>query len=361
MSHHLRSPPTLQQVLFTPTEDLGDLFGLGVLGVPLVQYLAWSDSAGVFSCLDERGEASVQQIVDQTSLNERGVDAMLGILASLRIVHRGGDGRYCLSELAKQYLVTRSPYYVGLSLYGMLKTPLPKELVTGRASVTRHSTFYGTLRERLRAMVDPYHFGRPERLRIQHSRNFPAGVAAARSGQFDQVRHLVDLAGGTGVTSIPLALNRPDIQITLIDLPRSVPTIRKMLAEYGVDRRIRVIGHNLHDLPWPVPPCDGILMGNLLHAFDDEECRVMLRRCLAQLVAGGRLWLHEMLWNDNKDGPVVTALWNFRLRLSSAGRQRTTGEFASLLEQTGFQGVSVVPTLGGFSLVTAAKPDPARP
>jgi hypothetical protein len=62
-----------------------------------------------------------------------------------------------------------------------------------------------------------------------------------------------------------------------------------------------------------------------------------------------------MLWNDQRDGPLVTALWNFWMTTISSGRQRTRSELAALLHRAGFDEPAVVPTAGGFSLLVSRK------
>jgi O-methyltransferase len=338
----------------TPTADLTMLFGFGVLGVPLVQYLAWAEQAGLYLHMVNRPSTDIPQIVKSTKLNARGADALLGILASLKLARRRADGQYELSEEARQYLDPGSPYYVGLSLYGMLKSPIPKRLL-GEARARRISENTPSLSNRLKFFLNPYRSGPSEQLRIQHSRNFPAAVVAARTGLFDDVRHLVDIGGGSGVFAIPLALDRPDIRITLVELPRSLPGIRPFLSRHGVEARVILAGCDVFRDPWQFGDCDGVLFANLLHSCDDDECRFLLRKTLETLGPHGRIFLHEMLWNENRDGPFVTALWNFWLTTVSAGRQRTEEEFRELLAEAGFQEVRIVPTAGAFSLIVAKK------
>jgi len=237
----------------------------------------------------------------------------------------------------------------------MLNTPLPRRLQKGER-VRRFSKVTHSLWDRFRFARRRNQWGRPERLLVQHSRNLPAAVVAVRAGHFTGVRHLCDIGGGSGVFAIPLALDYPDLRITLVELPRALPHIRRFLEQYRLAERVGLRGLNAHQTPWPPIGCDAILFGNFLHFCDDEECLQLLRESARQLPSGGRLFIHEMLWNDRKDGPLATALWNFWLTSVSAGRQRTFGELAVLVRGAGFQEPTVVPTAGSFSLVTASIP-----
>src|SRR5205814_410367 len=111
--------------------------------------------------------------------------------------------------VAREYLDSRAPFYVGPALHAMLSAPFPQSLRKGYRA-PRMSSGAG-----VRARADasrsraPYDFGQPEQLRVQHSAGFAPAVVAVRTGLFDGVSHLIDLCGGSGVFSIALALHRP--------------------------------------------------------------------------------------------------------------------------------------------------------
>ncbi len=176
-------------------------------------------------------------------------------------------------------------------------------------------------------------------------------MTAVRSGHFDGLHHIADIGGGSGAFAIPLALDYRDLRITLLELPRALPYIKPFLERYAVQDRVELVGFNVHETPWPLAGCDGLLFGNMLHFCDDAECLVWLRESRRLLSEGGRVFLHEMLWDDEHDGPLLTALWNFWMATISGGRQRTAREIGALLDQAGFRMRTVEPTAGGFSLI----------
>jgi SAM-dependent methyltransferase len=340
-------------VLATPATDVSMLWELGVAGVALPQYLRWADDVDLFTTMADAGAIMASEVVARTSLTLRGADALLGVLCGLGLAQRDGD-RYVLGGTAREYLDRRRPFYVGQSLYGNLNAALPPRLQKGQR-VRRFSQVTHSLWDRLRFRRSRNQWGRPERLLVQHSRNFPAAVTAVRGGHFAGVQHLADIGGGSGVFAIPLALDYPDLRITLVELPRSLRHIERFLEPYDIGSRVTLSGFNVHEMPWPLANCDAILFGNFLHFCDDRECAELLEESARQLPPGGRLFIHEMLWNDRKDGPLPTALWNFWLNSVSAGRQRTRGELADLIRSAGFDEPRVDATAGSFSLITARR------
>jgi ubiquinone/menaquinone biosynthesis C-methylase UbiE len=343
--------PTLSLPL--PVNDPEPLWAFGVHGVPLTQYLRWADDAGLFIALADGGSLTAESVAARTGLTERGAGALLGVLCSVRLVSLAG-GAYRLTDVAREFLDRRQPYYLGPSLYGMLHAPLPPQLRTGEP-VRRYSQFTGTLTDTLRYLRKKNQFGRREQLASQHRRNLPVAIAAVRTGLFDGVRHVADIGGGSGAFAIPLALAYPALRITLCELPRALRHIPAFLNPHGVADRVRLLGFNMHKGPWPLDGCDAVLFGNMFHFCDDDECLELLAESRRVLPPGGRVLVHEMLWNDGRDGPVATALWDFWMATMSSGRQRTRAELHALLSQSGFSPAREAPTLAGFTLVTAER------
>jgi hypothetical protein len=333
--------------LHTPSADvaeLNDLLGQAwgaPSSEPITQYLAWSEAAGIFTFLHGRDSVSLEELTSNTLLNEPAADALICLLDCLKLVDRRADGRICLMSLASEYLVKTSPFYVGEGLFLKSEKSLPKVFLKD-------------------AETEPLPGGMrlpvPQRLKVQHSRNFAPSVVAARTGRFDGVRHLVDIAGGSGVLAIPLALDYPNIQITLVELPEAIDDSREMLRTFGVERRIKLMALDVLRDEWQFDPCDGIFFGNFFHSNSDETCRLLARKTLSALLPEGRIWLHEVLFNEKRDGPLLAALWNLLMLVIRRGaRQRTAAEFFSFLHASGFEGCHALSTAGGFSLLEATK------
>ncbi len=338
----------------TPTADLGRL--LEALGLhlftydpPLRQYLSWAEQGGVFDVLCARDSATAAEIASRTVLTENGAEALLGVLSALGLSVRSADGSYALADTAREYLVRSSPYYIGEELYAPCVMPIPARYSKAKTGLRRKLLI--ALKRRLPAA----RFGAMPRLRNQHARNLPACVVAVRTGEFAGVRRMMDVAGGSGAFAIPLALEYPEMKIVLTELPEATSNVRAFLAAHGLENRIEVRAMDAFATPWSVPRCDGIFVGNFLHGFGDDLCNRVLEQSFERLDAAGRIWLHERIWNDNKDGPLATALSHAIMRAGGEGKQRTASELSDMLRAAGFDRTRVTPTAGAYALVTAEK------
>lgn len=344
----------LQPGFILPTHDLaGVLEPLGsklyVRERSLVQYVAWSVQSGLFELLARAGPTTIREAAAATPFTEAGADSLLGVLAALGLASRSADARYALTPVAREFFLRDSPYFVGDQL-DPVGPPIPRPYLRQRAD------FITRLKLRLLSFNNPMlRFGTRARIENQHARNLSACAAAVRTREFDGVRCLVDIAGGSGVLAIPFALEYPDKRVVLTELPDALVNVGRLLQEHGLGQRIALFAMDAFEFPWKTPECDGIFIGNFLHGYDDGTCRRLCQESFDRLQDGGRVWLHEMIWNENRDGPLLTALWHAAMRSSSPGGQRTAQELSNLLRDVGFTDVRTTPTSGAFAMISGRK------
>jgi hypothetical protein len=335
--------PTPRADLADVSERLGQAWGV-TSGETVAQYLAWSDQVGLFAILSQPGTHTLADIVAHSVLNPRGADALLCILLSLGLADGTASAAYSLSLVGRDYFLKDGQYYVGEGMFAGCDKPLPAAFA--RVASTEQAEA-------------PNRWPDAKRLRIQHSRNFAPSVTAARSGEFDGVRHLVDVAGGSGVFAIPLALDHPQMRVTLIEVQRALDGTRQMLCEYGLEQRVDTLAMDIFEESSAFPRADGMLFGNIFHSYNDERCRFLATRAFRSLEPGGRIWLHEVVFNEGRNGPLLAALWNANMVIRSDGRQRQASELMALLETVGYEGCRAIPTAGRFCLVVGRKPEHA--
>lgn len=336
------------------TDELNLVDALGAKGyhdeVPLWQFAAWAETTGLFGCLAGPASLSLGDIVARTALTEPGADALVGVLVATGLIERRGD-RLLLAPLAREYLLPGSPFYRGEALYLTCREPLPAGFSKPGSGLDQgNGNVFSRLIARMLKRLRGWEYGGRRILENQHVRNLPMATAAAHLELFDEVECVVDIAGGTGTFSIPLAQRRPDARIVLAELPAALSGARRYLHRYGVSDRVELVGMDAFAPPWPVPECDVVFFGNFIHGWDDATCLALARNARARLSPGGCIVWHELLWNDQRDGPLKTALWNVTMR-TVGGRQRQLVELHGLLETAGFERLFAVPTSGGYFAV----------
>ncbi|KAG5627677.1 hypothetical protein H5410_012895 [Solanum commersonii] len=80
---------------------------------------------------------------------------------------------------------------------------------------------------------------------------------------------LVDVGGGTGTVSIPIAKAFPNIKCTVLDLPQVVGDLKG-------SGNLDFVGGDMFDT---IPQANAILLKCVLHDWNDEDCVKILKKC----------------------------------------------------------------------------------
>jgi hypothetical protein len=106
--------------------------------------------------------------------------------------------------------------------------------------------------------------------------------------------------------------------------------------------------------PWPSGH-DGHLFSNVLHDWDEAECRTLLAKSAAALPENGRMLVHDMFLEDDKAGPLWAAEYSVLLSTITQGRLYSAAELGGWLAELGFGIVTRAPTALGRSVLVAAR------
>lgn len=104
---------------------------------------------------------------------------------------------------------------------------------------------------------------------------------------------VIDVGGGDGTLLIALLIEYPALRGTVVDLPGTAETARKLFAAAGLaDRGNAVAGDFFGTLP---AGAEGYLLCSVLHRWDDEQARAILRNCATAAGEDGAVFVIEKL------------------------------------------------------------------
>jgi acetylserotonin N-methyltransferase len=333
----------------SPTADDRILWDLHLSGFPQAAVLA-ADELGVFKSLAD-APADITTFAARTGLSERAVRALLPMLAAMGfLVTRGGV--YSITHSARDFLLPGSPYYWGPVLEYLRRLPPPHtELVktlkgTDKIEDTPLNAWEtGEMPEPVARMVTAY----------MHSHSLAAAVAMARAPVLRGVRRLLDVGGGSGCYSIALAQADARIHCVILELSAVCNAAKDYIAAGGVTDRVTTVAANMFRDAWP-EGYDGLLFSNIFHDWDYSTCRTLAARAFQALEPGGRIFLHEALLDDTRDGPLTTAAFSIQMLIGTRGQQFTLADLAGILQGAGFVDVQHASTHAYFSVVSATRP-----
>lgn len=94
----------------------------------------------------------------------------------------------------------------------------------------------------------------------------------------------------------------------------------------------------------------------VFHDWPPERCHFFARKSFESLPPGGRIVIHEMLFNDDRTGPFPVAAFNVDMLIAMPGQQYAKREVSAMLKEAGFRRIETKPTIGYWSIVTGVKP-----
>jgi len=312
--------------------------------------LTVADELGLFALLD-KSPATASDVAKNLSLGSRPTEALLGSLASLGYLVQHNQ-RFYLTEVSKNFLLPDSPYYWGGVFHLMKSSPashsglleaLQKDKATAYGDKDIWET-HETSPEETRAFA-----------RFMHSLTITGAIGAAKRGDFEGVRYLLDVGGGTGAFCFPLVQHYSNLHCTILDLPVMCNIAEEYIAQAGLQERIDTCIGDFFKQPFPAG-YDAILFSNIFHDWTRERCLQLARRSFEALPSGGRIYLNEILLSDAKDSPTVATLYSINMILATEGKQYTALELEEILIESGFQDISVTQTFGYYSLISGRKP-----
>jgi SAM-dependent methyltransferase len=142
---------------------------------------------------------------------------------------------------------------------------------------------------------------------------------------WESVRTVVDVGGGTGALLAEILRARPEVRGTLVDLPRTVARSGEVFQAAGVADRVTTVGQSFFD---PLPGGrDLYVLKNVLGDWPDGEATAILRRCAEAARPSGRVVVFTGA------GPGEEASPELLMMVLVGGRGRTLDEFREMAQQ----------------------------
>lgn len=306
-----------------------------------------------FSWLHEHGNsADLSTICRELNLRERPADVMLALFAAMGLL-RKEDERFSLTELAREHVVSSSPWNIGPYFDSTKDRPVCRDLVD--VLRTGKPTNWASLKnekEWAKAMeTDAF---ANQFTAAMDARGVYLAPAMARRVDLSKQRHVLDIAGGSGIYACALVAHYPHLKATVFEKPPVDQITRRALSARGFDRQVDVGAGDMFDDPFPAD-CDVHLLSNVLHDWDTDLVELLLRKSFASLPAGGVIVIHDAHLDADKTGPLPVAAYSALLMTITEGRCYSVKEMAGWLNDIGFSEVAFSPTAADRSVITATK------
>ncbi len=296
---------------------------------------------------------TLEEIAGAKGLQRRPAEALLAVCTSLGFIEKARE-RYRLTPLSRTYLLESSPTYFGHFLDGVTQLyPLfSVESVRRAAQTNSPQSDLSSAENQFEALG-----WQAERVqmftRAMHSLSVAPAKAWAAKLDLSKTRAMLDIGGGSGAHAIGAVRRWPKLRATVIDAGPVCEVAREYIN--GAELSNRITTHVADMWNDPFPPADLHFYSMIFHDWPAERCRFLARKSFEALPAGGRIVVHEILFNDDRTGPFVPAGFNVNMLTMMTGEQYSGREISTFLAEAGFKRIQVKPTFGYWSIVTALK------
>lgn len=294
---------------------------------------------------------SIEDICTGLKLERRPVEAMMATLYASHLVDYK-DGFFSPTEESREYLLKDSPNYYGYFWDMMYDNSENFSLKNLESAIKKNTAQIYEERELFNTHT---HDSEKVRKFTQSMHSVSMSSASFWPFQISLAQHheAVDIGGGSGAHAIGMVTNWPNLKCTVFDLPEVCAVATDYIQQYELGDRIKTHGGNMWEDDFP--DADLHLYSNILHDWPAEKNLFLAKKSYTSLPRGGRIVIHEILYNDNEAGPLAAAGSSLVMLGWTEGKQYSGKEFSSLLNQVGFQNIEVIPAFGYHSIITAIK------
>ncbi len=194
----------------------------------------------------------------------------------------------------------------------------------------------------------------PERVRKFHRAVAAGSLAAipdiAERLPWARFRTVLDVGCSSGTLLSALLQRWPQLHGVGYDLPAIGTFFADTVKETGLADRMRFVAGSF--FTGPLPHADVVVLGHLLHAWELETQRMLLRKAYQAMPPGGMVLIQEPLIDDERRENTFGLLLSLHLLLQSPGGSGGTGtDYLGRLGEAGFRDCRIERLSGPESLV----------
>jgi len=308
---------------------------------------------GVFTELARHPE-DLSSLQGRLGLHPRAARDFFDTLVALGFLERE-NGIYRNTPATDQFLDRRKPSYIGgiLEMANQRLYPywgrLTEALRTGRPQ--------NEVRDGDTPIFEAL-YADPARLKsfLAAMTGISQGSALAIAAKFPwkDYRTFVDVGTAQGDTASQIALAHPHLKATGFDLPEVGPIFEEYIENLGLTNRAHFQPGSFFDEP--LPQADVVIMGHILHDWDLDIKKMLIRKAYDAIPEGGAYIVYEALIDDDRRQNAFGLMMSLNMLVETPGGFDYTGaDCQGWMKAAGFRETRVEHLVGPDSMVIGIK------
>ncbi len=304
------------------------------------------------------GPMTAQQLGDALGLHPRGTYDFFDALVALKFLEREGDGaqgRYRNTAETGTFLNKASPAYIGglvemlnSRLFGFwnnlgvaLKTGKPQnEIKSGGKSMFAELYADEARLGQFMAAMSGFQAANFKQL--------------AEKFEFQKYKTVCDVGGALALLSRVVGERHQHLTFDTFDLPPVAPLARKQIDAAGMSDRITVVSGDF--FKEDLPKADVVTMGNILHDWNLENKKLLIRKAYDALPKGGAFIAIENVIDDARRENAFGLMMSLNMLIEFGDAFDYTGaDFRSWCSEAGFKRFEFMSLTGPTSAAIAYK------
>jgi hypothetical protein len=292
-------------------------------------------------------------LAGRVGLHPRSAEDFLDALVALGFLERQ-NGLYSNTPSTDVFLDKHKPSYIGGMLEMANKRLYPhwSKLTVGLRTGERQNEEPGEAEVFTALYADPARLKGFLRAMTGVSRG--ANVAIASQFSWSNYKTAADCGTAQGDLIVQVALKNPHLSCTGFDLPEVAPIFEEYVEANGVSTRVRFQQGNF--FKEPLPRADVIMMGHILHDWNLEEKKMLIRKAYDALPAGGAFIAYDAIIDDDRTKNAFGLLMSLNMLIETPGGFDYTGAACiGWMKEAGFCETRVEHLVGPDSMVIGIK------
>jgi ubiquinone/menaquinone biosynthesis C-methylase UbiE len=182
-------------------------------------------------------------------------------------------------------------------------------------------------------------------------------MTLAKNVDFSKHKKMMDIGGGSGVYAIQVVANNPNnMSAVVLDSKPVCQVADGYIKQYNLQDKVQTMTFDFFNDQLP-NDCEVAFLSHIVHIFDKDKNITLLKKIYESLPnENGIIIISEWLLNDEKTGPITSALMGLTMIIeNSGGRGYSYSEISQMLTEVGFKNIEKRPLIEPAEIVIGYK------